>query len=172
MIAFRRKEGKGIRMDEEECHKSNDEIRRGKRSSMNVTLSPSIRSSSRFYTGIVPLKLDLCNAFFCGKGHRVVCVCVCGVGKCRIKYVLLVCYSRFGQTPPLISGSVDLEGHCGFICPGVDCLSNCRIGLESTTIQPRFLSAKKGSCLERNSWEENGSEKDRERIGEIPKKVS
>lgn len=40
---------------------------------------------------------------------------------------------RFGQTPPLISETVDLERHRGSICPGVDCLSACRRGLESST---------------------------------------
>ena len=87
---------------------------------------------------------------------------------------------RFGQTPPLISWSVDLEGHWGSICPGVDRLSACRWGLESSTTglsaswqtgqnKACFKDLRKWSCSERDSWKENESEKDRERKGEIPK---
>lgn len=82
---------------------------------------------------------------------------------------------RFGQTPPLISGTVDLERHSGSICFGVDCLSACRWAPESSATglsaiwqtgqkkRPILSTWERGAARGEIAGRENESEKDREK---------
>lgn len=73
-----------------------------------------------------------------------------------------ICAPRSVQTPPLISGTVDLEEHRGSICPGLDCLSPADEVWSHQPYRPVFKHQKKGAA-ERNSWKENKNEEDKKK---------
>lgn len=64
---------------------------------------------------------------FYGRRHQGVCLLSVRENKIR------ACSSFLGQTRPLISGTVDLGGHWGSICPGLEWLSTCWWDWESST---------------------------------------
>lgn len=103
---------------------------------MNVILSLFNRSSSTIIEKKFAIKISImqCIIFLWQRAQRCVCNCVIIV-QCKLyNNMCPVCVvPRFGQTPPLISGTVELGGHWGSICPGLVCLSTCRWGLESST---------------------------------------
>lgn len=71
----------------------NDQIRRGRRSSVNVIFSPSVSGWSRMMCKMFAIKTRFMQwIIISGRGHGGVCVCVL-LRNAELKYVLHVCYT-------------------------------------------------------------------------------